>query len=244
MNYKNTHKRNGKKGLRTLLTCLIPVTCFLIPEAHGVQLHPLNGLKTIKAEISRQGLTRITVKEDRIQNVFGVTGEYVLETDEDQGQVFIRPMGPGSLNSISLTLTTEKGRTQDFLLTPTDKTPEALILWIRESSEREKAASSQPSRQDIEDLIMACQQNRIPVGYKLMPLELKTTNDPHHMVREIRNDHLRVLTFEIINNGQDPINIFEEDFAQDSATIAVLLTSRILKPGEKTYVYVAKKAHP
>ena len=242
MKYKNTQKHNGKKGLGTLSACLIPVTCFLIPGAHCAQLFPLNGQQAIQATISRQGLTRITVKEDRIRNVFGVTGEYVLETDEDQGQVFIRPMGMGSVNPISLILTTEKGLTQDLLLTPTDKTPEALILWIEESSEKQQAASPLPSRGEIEDLIIAAQENRIPVGYKLMPLDLKTTNDPHHIVREIRNDHLRGLTFEVINTGQAPIHLSEEDFAQGSATIAVLLTSRTLNPGERTYVYVAKKA--
>jgi len=53
-------------------------------------IQTLDESRVIEVPISKEDLTRITVQEDRIRNVFGVTGEYVLETDEDQGQVFIR----------------------------------------------------------------------------------------------------------------------------------------------------------
>lgn len=217
------------------------VTATLISDGHCVQLHPLNELNAIKATISRQGLTRIKVQEDRIRNVFGVTGEYVLETDEDQGQIFIRPMGAGSLHPISLTLTTEKSRTQDLLLTPTDKTPEALILEPIELLEKQKATSTLPNRGEIEDLLMACRENRIPIGYRLMPLDLKDLGNPHYLIREIRNDHLRGLTYEVRNTSQEYLYLREENFAKDPHTIAVLITKRNLNPGERTYVYVVSK---
>jgi hypothetical protein len=52
--------------------------------AQAAIIHPLNDLKVIEVPISQSGLTRITVKGDRISNVFGVAGEYVMEPDEDQ----------------------------------------------------------------------------------------------------------------------------------------------------------------
>src|SRR3990167_965830 len=87
-------------------------------------IQTLDESRVIEVPISKEDLTRITVQEDRIRNVFGVTGEYVLETDEDQGQIFIRPTDLEK--PFSLTLTTEKGRTQDLRLIPKDQAPEAL----------------------------------------------------------------------------------------------------------------------
>jgi type-F conjugative transfer system secretin TraK len=258
MTYKNTHKSKLNTGflhsLKAVTCSLIPVVCFLMPEVHGAQVYPLNDLKAIQAEISHQGLTRIKVQDNRIRHVFGVTGEYVLETDEEQGQIFIRPMTPGPVNPISLTLTTEHGRTQDLLLTPTDKTPEALILQVNELPEKQQAPSSFPSRGNIEDLIQACREGRIPVGYRLMPLDLKTghhkglnpegLSPTHHLSRGISNGSLRGVTYEVRNISEKPLLLREEEFAQDPQTIAVFLTKRTLNPGERTHVHVVAKTHP
>lgn len=216
--------------------------------AQSALLYPLNDLKVIEAEISRQGLTRITAKDDRILNVFGITGEYVLETDEEQGQIFIRPMGPGSLNHISLTLTTEKGHTQDLRLAPIDKPPEALILQAEEPSKEglaKKHVQSIANRDELEALIQACQEERIPVGYKPMPLDLvpKKTGTQHkeyRLVREIRGPHLKGLTYEVKNTSQIPLVMAEQSFA-DRDVIAVSMPLRILTPGEKTHVYIIAK---
>lgn len=238
-------------------------TTLVSAESHGALLRPLNDLHVIEAEISRQGLTRITVKQDRILNVFGITGEYVLEADEDQGQIFIRPMGPGSLNPISLTLTTEKGHTQDLQLTPKDKAPEALILQAVEDSEEhltKKITQDFPSRDAIEELIKACQEDRIPVGYKPMPLDIKPQQGPHRLIREIRGSSLkgdplrgvplrglplkgvplRGLTYEVKNSDTIPWILAESGFAAELETqvIAILMPKKLLKPGESAYVYV------
>lgn len=255
---KNTDKKTTKRKKLKLLTAascyLIPATCFLIPitwnlsAAYGAQLYPLNDLHVIKATISHQGLTRITVKDDRILNVFGITGEYVLETDEDQGQIFIRPMGAGSLNPISLTLTTEKGYTQDLRLAPMDKAPEALILQAEEASNEglaKKKAQSIASLGEIESLIQACQEERIPVDYRSMPLDIVpkkvgTQHKEYRLIREIRGPGLKGLTYEVRNTSQIPLIMAEQSFA-DRDVIAVYMPLRLLNPGEKTHVYVISK---
>ena len=228
-------------------TNILFLLLFSTTTAQGALLHPLNDVQVIEATISRQGLTRIAVKQDRILNVFGVTGEYVLETDEDQGQVFIRPMGPGSLNPISLTLTTENGHTQDLRLIPKDKSPEALILQADNTTQEEllrnKLAHTLPSREEIEELLEGCQMGRIPVGYKLMPLGLKSTEGFHRLIREIRNDNLRGLTYEVKNSGTIPWILAESGFAQklDVRVVAILMPQKLLNPGEGTHVYVIAK---
>lgn len=244
------HKTTKKKKLKLLAAAscsLIPVTWYL-GVAHAALLCPLNDIKVIKAEVSRQGLTRITVKDDRILNVFGITGEYVLETDEEQGQIFIRPMGQGSLNPISLTLTTEKGHTQDLQLLPKDKIPEALILQAAEPSKEGSAKNRNQkaiSRDEVESLIQAAQEDRIPVGYNPIPLDIipKKSGIQHKeykLIREIRGPLLKGLTYEVRNTSQIPLIMAEQSLAEPDV-VAVYMPLRLLNPGEKTHVYVVSK---
>lgn len=93
---------------------LKPFVCFLISmssaTAHAAIVKDLDEMRIIQVPISQEGLTRIKVQEDRILHVFGNAGEYVLETDENQGQIFIRPKlseEETTLKPISLSLTTE-----------------------------------------------------------------------------------------------------------------------------------------
>lgn len=265
MKYEFEKQRTGLKIPNITIWFLISFTWLLASKTYGAQVYSLNDLHVIEAEISRQGLTRITVKDDRILNVFGITGEYVLETDEDQGQIFIRPMGPGSLNPISLTLTTEKGRTQDLHLSPKDKAPEALILQAAENSAKQlkKKLSSElpqelapdfPSRESIEELIKACQEDRIPVGYKKIPLDIipmaEGQQGGYRLIRELRGTGLKGmplrglplkgLTYAIKNEGVIPWILAESDFAGklEMQVIAILMPKKILNPGESTHVYV------
>ncbi len=219
----------NKKWLLSLL--LMGTAC------EAAMLHPLNDEKVIEVGISGQGLTRITVKNDRILNVFGLATEYALETDTDQGQIFIRP---SSMNPISLTLTTEKGFTQDLRLIPKEKAPEALILEDRQDPE--KAKDILPSREEIEELIHACIEGRIPQGYKQMPIDLKSSQGPYHLIREIRGA-FRGFTYEVKNTSKIPLILSEEAFVKKSPlqVIAVVLTKRILNPGERSTLHVVAK---
>ncbi len=231
---------------------------FLETSANAAILRTLDESKSIEISISKENLTRITVKDDRVANVFGITGEYVLEADEELGQVFIRPVGHETSKPIHLTLTTEKGHTQDLRLIPKDQTPEALIL---EESKQETLLSQGSvtcmsttqvsiARDEIEGLLQACQEMRIPLGYKVAPLDLKDTSvtlkSPHLLIREIRGEKLRALTYEIKNLSKRALILSEDTFTQiphakRSDIIAVWMTKKTINPGERTHVYVITK---
>ncbi len=216
--------------------------------AHAAIIHSLDDLKVIEVPISQSGLTRITVKGDRIANAFGVAGEYVMEPDEDQGQVFIRPLEP-AMGPISLTLTTEGGHSQDLRLVLKNKPPEALILQVEESPDNQTQAMftslpDQMTRNEIEDLLSACTEGRIPIGYKNIPLNLPTPDEPCRLIREVKNNKLRGLTYEVKNQATIPWIMAESGFAQklDADVVAILMPKKLLQPGESAYVYVAAKS--
>ena len=241
-------------------TSLLFFLLLFMPSLQATQIKAMDEMRTVEVSISKQDLTRITVKEDRIQNVFGVAGEYVLETDENQGQIFIRPAQQENKKPFSLTLTTEKGRTQDLRLIPKDQPAEALILNPAEESQREisKAKKSPIFKEDVESLFEACRTGRIPLGYKSTPINLHSlqgqTPGPYKLIQELKGETLRCLTFEITNSlpplssegKKQVLKLSEPQFAQSlplrkHEVIAVLMPKHTLYPGEKTHVYVVAR---
>jgi len=273
--------------LTASLAVSLTLSFLMATTAEAAIQRPLDELQIIEVPISKQDLTRITVKEDRILNVFGVTGEYVLEADEDQGQIFIRPVGLNNNKPIHLTLTTEGGHTQDLRLIPQDKKPEALILKAEDNSKKDLpwihgsqlSHSSPPmkegitnithdditrdditrdgfTREGVEDLIDACREGRIPLGYKLAPIPLKTGNkersltpntkpfiESHSLVRELRGGKLRCLTYEVRNTTKTSLKFSEGEFVKRLSLkipniIAILMPTKTLNSGERIHVHV------
>ena len=239
---RNSKINKQSKKTKTLFF-LIPVSWCLISETQAALIHPLNDLKVIEVPISQAGLTRITVKGDRISNVFGMRGEYDMEPDEDQGQVFIRPIEP-ALSPISLTLTTEGGYTQDLRLVPKKQAPEAIILQAEDEHQARSQLDDAITRNEIEELLLACKEGRIPVSYKNVALDIPSSDEEHYLVREIKNNKLRGLTYEVSNSSTIPWILAESGFAQklDLKVVAILMPQKILKPGERMQIYVAAKS--
>jgi hypothetical protein len=241
--------------------------------AQAAILHPFDEMKVLEVSIAQDALTRIKIQDDRILHVFGNAGEYVLETDDYQGQIFIRPtpsLEALPSKAISLTLTTEAGYTQDLRLIPKNQAPEALILKINTDLKQEleksplsgnqlsgnsfneaslseaKHASTPLFREEVEELIHACRENRIPLGYKEVPLPLEVLQKPHLLVREIQGQKLRGLTYRIQNNTKEPLVLSEAELAKAlnlNTLVALLISKKTLTPGEGADFYVVARAH-
>lgn len=253
---------------------LKPFICFLISitstSAHAAITRHLDEVKVIEVPISQDGLTRIKVQEDRILHVFGNAGEYVLETDETQGQIFIRPQSleeEVTVKPISFTLTTEAGHTQDLRLIPKPQAPEALILkndtTLKEEIEKDsfnedpfnrgsfngtKLTSAPLFREEIEGLMRALQEGRIPLGYKEMPINLITLNEPYQRVREIQGEKLRGLTYHIQNKTQKVQVLSEPEVAKalpfkEHKVVAIFMPQKTLNPKEGTDIHVILRTH-
>lgn len=233
-----------------------------VSSSEAAHMRTMDEHNPLEMAISREDLTRIKVKGDRIQNVFGNTGEYVLETDDVQGQIFLRPSHLMKDKSISLTLTTESGKTQDLRLIPKDQTAEALLLNPPKEIEEEILIEKKSlvSKEEVETLISSCKERRLPRGYKSVPPPLKGSPEPYPLVQEMKGETLRCLTYEVSNpavpSSQDgteadfshAISLNEELFARslpisDTDLIAISMKQHTLHPGEKTNVYVVARAH-
>ncbi len=75
---------------------LLPLLLALSSPASALQILDAKDGETVLGKISQKEVTRISVERGRIRKVTGNTGEFVLEKDEDKGQIFIRPVSPDS----------------------------------------------------------------------------------------------------------------------------------------------------
>ncbi len=238
------------------------ILLFAGTAANSAIVRPLDEMKVLEVPIAQDALTRIKIQDDRILHVFGNAGEYVLETDDYQGQIFIRPTPSFEAvhsKAISLTLTTEAGYTQDLRLLPKNQAPEALILQINADLDQgfekgslgeAKHASTPLFREEVEGLILALQEERIPLGYKELPINLSTLKWPYQRMREIQGQKLRGLTYRIQNNTKKSLVLYEPELAKElnlntplNTLVALLISKKTLTPGEGTDVYVAARAN-
>lgn len=223
--------------------------------AHAAIIKNLDELRVIQVPISQEGLTRIKVQEDRILHVFGNASEYVLETDENQGQVFIRP-NPSeeetNVKPISITLTTEAGHTQDLRLIPKHQASEAIILKsdsvIKQEIEKEKLSFAPIFREEVEGLMQALQEGRIPLGYKEMPINLTTLNEPYKRVKEIQGEKLRGRTYHIQNKTQKTHALSESEIIKAlpfkrHTIVAILIPKKTLNPKEGADIHVVLRTN-
>lgn len=227
--------------INPLFLSALALSTTLTPLKAAIE-RPMDEMKVLELKISKEGLTRISVKSDRIANVYGLSGEFLMEPDEDQGQIFIRPQGPGMTKPFHLTLTTEGGRTQDLRLVPHETTPEAIVLTPQETLPSHSPMTPQMSREEIIDLLKACREGSIPSGYHVRVIDLKEQTDPHLILREIRNDRLIAQTLEVTNPQKEMMYLNPQDYGTAPGTVAVSLSKKVLKPGEKGEIYVIRSA--
>ena len=88
----------------------------------------LSSNKRIEASICADSMNRLAVSNDRITQIFGDEGTFESQNDDATGQVFLKPTTENGSKSLSLTLITEQGITQDLTLKPIAKTAKTLIL--------------------------------------------------------------------------------------------------------------------
>ena len=115
---------------QTRLSLTLPfVLALLVPfSSRASQVLTLTENKRVEAAIFPDSMNRIAIANDRITHIFGDEGTFESQNDENTGQVFLKPTLENATKSLSLTIITEQGITQDLTLKPTAKSATTLIF--------------------------------------------------------------------------------------------------------------------
>jgi conjugal transfer pilus assembly protein TraK len=215
-------------------------------------LHAQDG-QTMVAKVSRREITRIAVEDGRIRKVTGNAGDFVLERDEAQGQVFLRPADPERTRPINLFVTTDRG-TVALLLQPLDLPSDTLLIRHPDpspSSSRthgdkplpiEPKGSAASHLRSLKDLLLVMADGLLPPEFEFeevamdVPLWVDTRM---RLMRRWRGATRVGETYWLTNTGQTPLEVAEQHLFR-LGHLAISVEKPTLAPGESTPVHVIR----
>jgi type-F conjugative transfer system secretin TraK len=210
-------------------------------ESQALQIKEAIEDDKIKVKISFQDLNRMSFKDDRIKNIYGGDGSFVLEHDDSFGQVFLKPTLENGKKPIHLTVITEKGLIQDLMLIPQDIPSETII--IRGAANQEEVETWEQGdryKNRLIDLIRHLVQGIAPTGY-----EVKEVDEDISQWKDVEMRRVRVMKGSkyqgevvlVTNMKLVPIKLTEKLFASKKSVKAISLDKKKLMPGETTELY-------
>lgn len=219
--------------------------------ASASQVIAMDSHKRLEATVAKDYLNRIAVTNDRITQVFGDEEAYVIQVDENSGQVFLKPSDLNGSKPISLTLTTENGQTQDLTLKPFEKEASTLLLKTTikpgAASADEPGKYENPHQSPLEKSISIqekmIQAMKMLVLGQLPPLEgeVKERSCPEGMtmkgVKSYQVASFKGHTYEVENTTETLMDIDDKTFYQ-TGDLALSFQKRVLKPNETTVLSV------
>ncbi|MDP4840153.1 MAG: type-F conjugative transfer system secretin TraK [Alphaproteobacteria bacterium] len=195
------------------------------------------------AILSKEHYTRISVEEDRIQQIFGAEGIFDIQSDDEQGQIFLKPVHPSLSKPVSVTIVTEGGITQDLRLMPRPVEAQS-ILFKPEALAVTEAPKVKSYRGELVELMQGMVYENFLEDYDKMPL--KTVERPAKEGLEIEpvsfylGDRYVGRFYTLKNVGDSPLSLSEQDLSK-GGDVAVLLVSKTLLPKQTTRLYVITK---
>ena len=235
-----------KHNLRLLQQLLpaLPLLMLLGDPAHALQIVDAQDGQTALAKLSRKEVTRIAFEHGRVRKVTGSAGEFVLEKDDEKGQIFVRPTDPQSTKPINLFLTSDRG-TVALLLQPVDTPSDSIV--IREPRERSAAptrleASGRHVR-TLKNLLLALAEDALPDD-----MEVKEPARDIALWLGTRLTLQRVLLgsgvvgekYQLTNIGNTTLELAEAELFKPGV-MAVSLEQPSLRPGEATNLFVIRE---
>lgn len=160
----------------------------------------LDSSKVIEFKISKSGLTRISIENDSIEDVYAYPAEPDLIAHHKSGHVFVTP---DELEvPVYLTVITRRGVAQDLRLIPTSKKAEPILLRFEELPPPPTPLSSLSPQDASAHLLAQFIKGRMPNGFTSTTVnEVSRGEGPVEAVldKAYQNDQFRVLVFAVKN---------------------------------------------
>ena len=232
-----------KPNLRLLLPVL-PLLVLLGSPAHALQIVDAQDGQTALAKLSRKEVTRIAFERGRVRKVTGSAGEFLLEKDDEKGQIFVRPIDPQSTKPINLFLTSDRG-TVALLLQPVDTPSDSIV--IREPSERSAAptrleASGRHVR-TLKNLLLALADDALRDDMQALEPARDIALWPGTRLslnRVLQGTGVVGERYHLTNTSDTTIEVAETALFK-SGVMAISVEQSSLRPGEATNLFVIRE---
>ena len=168
---------------------------------------PLNPGEVLEFPISKTGMTRITIDNDGIEDIYVYPTEYGDNISHHKsGHIFVVAE---SLNGpLYVTVITKRGAVQDLKLIPKSKNAEPILLTFENAESR-----LQQSQEDAGTILASFVQGIVPKGFYAITVDevsrehVGKSSLEAIVERTYQIEHYRVLVFKVKNVGQELITL-------------------------------------
>ncbi len=227
------------KGI-VCFSLLFPVLCLA-----EQRLMAVDG-KSLSAIVSTTALNRIAIEGDRIASVKGISGQFQMDKDSEQGQIFIQPTVGTNSEPLHLFLTTEKGCTYSLKLSTHELAAETIVLVPSgPHSAVTKWEKSNPYDVIISSIVKALHNGTELEGLivedhkKSMP---RVRGATIRLRKVCRGDRLQGELYEVANPLRTAIQL-EEPWFYKPGVRAIAILHKALGPKDKTKLFIVRDSH-
>ena len=224
-----------------LLCLLAPL---LAEPAFAQQVVEARDGVTVLARVSRQEVTRIAFERSRVRRVTGNANEFVLEKDDERGQVFIRPADARGTKPINLLVSSDRA-TVSLLLQPVDVPGDSIV--IREP----RGPANAPPRLEagsrhvrtLKNLLVALADASLPEDMEVREpgRDIALWSGTRlRLERVLLGAHVVAEKYRLANTGAAALTLHEPDLHK-RGVMAVSVERASLQPGEATPVFVIRE---
>jgi type-F conjugative transfer system secretin TraK len=209
---------------------------------NALQIKKVSDNQLALGSISTNALTKIAVEDDRISNIKGPDGVYLIKNDLIEGSVYLKPQNPRDRAPFILFVSTESGGHFMLRLTPTVMASDTILL--KEQGGHQKVAEhfekSMPYLDTLSVLIDDMVHHVTPEGYGVRLVKGKRQwlreGLRSQCLTRYEGANLTGEVFLIQNRSGQIVYLTEKDF-NESGVRAVALLNTTLPPKSETFLY-------
>lgn len=215
-------------------------------SAVAVQLLEVRDGAIVSAHISGSEPNRLAIRGGRVHKVRGADGKVVLKSDNDAGEVYLKPTDEWRHRPFSLIVKDEEGAFYTLVLTPKDIPSEIITLVKPERApviDRNTATAwemEQPYERTLLELVRHMARADVPDGYARVELdrEIKLWQEARLVVKTLYvGERLSGEVYELTNVDSKAMRLEEREFYREHV-LAVSIERHALAPGARTKIYL------
>lgn len=220
---------------------VLGILLLLAFNVYALQIKDLLPNQRLGFDISENSINRIAVDDDRIAQIFGLTEDLVIETDNHTGQIFLRTK---QVKPIDLSIITEKQVTLDLRLHPKPIPGETIIIKTYKQANLSKLNPKTTNYlEQITSLMVAIAKHQTITSYNLAKVNKQILLwDKIDLIQthEYLGNNLSGEIYSLTNKTKERLFLTETQFGWEQKIAAVAIKQHALAPNEKTEIYIIR----
>jgi hypothetical protein len=224
-----------------LFIWLVAIASFSqISESYALQKFQFSENERVEGTISNTEMNRVRIEGDRIKQVIGSNKSYQIDGEGKNGQLFIKAHDETQEPAI-FSVVTEKGKTQDFKLTPKKQKGEIIIVEAAKHGASNSAQAYGIKHRIHADIVELIKKAALePVNTEILQTIAFDNLEAKHLSTK-NTGNFEVEIWQLTNTGPDTIKLDERSFELTGANIkAIGLEALELLQEQSTIMYVVR----